>query len=1200
MKGYTLILLGSLIFATNAFSYSNEKFNSVTTPEEPKINLVRDQEIQQIKIVLGRRFAESRRPDIILRLAELYIERYRFYFLKENEIYQGMIKSGMKPYKVDHTKSRENLKYANQYCKLIMKSKVPFDRMDQVYYFLGYNASEMGNDKEALPYFKLVVEKYPKSPNAAEAYREMGEYYYSHQKFKESAFYYEKAAQFENVPSYPRVLYKLAWSKFKIREKSSALKLMKKVTELTGSDEKFVSLKEEAIRDLVYFYAESGDFKNAKDYFSNLSGGMEVYIRSLTILAATYEKEGKYTQALAMNKGLLEEYGDNKPEIAFQILRSNVELYHKMGDLRNEEIALNKMVKYFSEHQGDIASGEDAKANYLQAKSFLRLRVTELHKEAQKKKNIQLFSRSADLYEMYINAFLKDPDEDKLKKEKAEIRIYKTDALLAAGRENDALSDLETTLDDSFADAKLRRESGATLLNILIKKIDSTKTKKEEASQKTEEKFLEVAERFEKAFPNDALVSELKYKRARLEVAKSGPDGLSESARSILIELVQKYPSKPESLDSAQDLVSDLLKKKEEEKAVVLAKSFLSNHSLMASDKKGELKKYFNAIISRQSFQNIKALEGDKDSVRAAVEYEKLAKESQDKEVQFKSLNNAAVIYEQAGKADEAFRIYEKLDKKDELKRLAIQQVGQSRFSMAASLYYRLGLLDQFNEKEKSTFLRSSYLLYRNGNEDATLDKVIRRYLTDHCKKKSTSDCFDIAFDYVHYLIQNDKPQDALNLIRTNLDLKNAEVNFEIAQLYLKMHETNKAKNYLEQTLQLGKKSNSARERNFAAHAAYLLSESLYKQFMSLKLELPEERMKAITKQKLALAEKVAKQYQDIVSIGDGEWGIASLAQLARAFLSFSEEVANSPVPERIKSNPELLKKYSESLSGFAKPFESRAMDFFKQGYNKGIQLGVTAPVFVQLSRDLSRLNPRQFPPAEYVFAAVPEGIVGPIKETSIEALKDINHNWRTDIGSRIKKNSKEASAWIELGNAEVVMKHYSIARLAYEQALQLDGKDAIALNNIGMLIYRDRNYIEAGSALKKAAHVAEFNREIRHNLGQFYLSVRQFPMALDALKSTAARSPDDNEIQRSYGVALLGSSKFNDARSVLENIKAKKSDDFSSWYNWDVLMLMIGDEDEKSNSIDRMKEKLNTLPSEQAKAVETMIKNFSKKENSK
>ena len=84
----TFSTLGFPLVTTMANAYSVGEFDAVETSEEKNLNEIRDQEINQLKIVLGRRDSQNRRPDLMLRIAELYMEKYRHYFFKENEIYQ--------------------------------------------------------------------------------------------------------------------------------------------------------------------------------------------------------------------------------------------------------------------------------------------------------------------------------------------------------------------------------------------------------------------------------------------------------------------------------------------------------------------------------------------------------------------------------------------------------------------------------------------------------------------------------------------------------------------------------------------------------------------------------------------------------------------------------------------------------------------------------------------------------------------------------------------------------------------------------------------------------------------------------------------------------------------------------------------------------------------------------------------------------
>ncbi|MBI2606848.1 MAG: tetratricopeptide repeat protein [Deltaproteobacteria bacterium] len=1208
---------------TTAAGYTDAQFKSVTAPEEAQVAQVRDQEIAQIKIVLGRRFEESRRPEILLRLAELYVERYRFYFLKENEIYQKTLKAGAKPSRVDHTASREQLRQANEACRSILKSEVPFAKMDQVFYFLGYNAQEMGDDGEAVNNYETVVMRYPQSGFAAESFRNLAEYAYQKRDYRRAASYYEKAARFTSIASYPRTLYKLAWSYFRVRRRVEALETMKKAVRLSAGDEKFIALHEEALNDLVFFYADSGKFTDARGYFSGIKGGTDFYVKALGRLAKVYERDGKYREALAINSGLFSEHGASNPALAFQILQNDVELRAKLGDAKGEEAALNALVKYFSEHSEDIASGEDAQTAYAQAKGYVRARVTETHKEARKKKDKTLFSRSAGLYAMYLRAFLSKPHDAKERQERSQIRIYLTDALLAAGREDDALPELEAALADESGDPKLRREAGATLLDILIKRIDSARgsslrrgsrvegseaeSTARHAVQTAEKRFQEDADRFEEAFPKDPLVPELRFKRARLAAAHSGSEGLSKDARNALNDFIEKFPERPEAAEAARDLVADQLKRKQGDDAVELAGGFLKNQKLLAADKRGELKRYLNAVVSRQSFEDVKSIEKGEDYLRAAEEYERLAASAQDKEVAFKSLNNAAVNYERAGKIDEAFRVYSKMFAanpknaalKENLKHLALGRLAASEFVPAAALYAKLSADPRFTATEQLAFLRTAVALYWGMGDFVAAAAAGEKALKGGCAAKADPSCHELALDTARIHVEAGKSQDALRVLKDylakrRLGLRNAEANYMIGVLYEAMHEPGKARTYFEQAAShaagAAAKGIAARERGFAAHAAINLVEPEFRRFEALKIELPEAKLKAVTRQKLAMVERLVGRYQRVLSYGDGEWGIAALSRLARIFAGFASEIEHAPVPPNIASNPALKEKYRAQLKNVYAPMLQKADEYLRQGYKKGLQLSVTSPVFTELSRDLSARAPTEFPPAEFPLDPLPAGLIGAVKDDDAKALRKSGHEWRMSVTARLSKNPKDADAWVELANIEVISGRDRIAELCYEQALALSPKNAAALNNVSLIRIRAKEYLLAGQGFARAAGVAEFSKDVNLNLANYQMSFRQFPLAQALVDPLLKRFPEDRAIQISAAAAFLGTGKYAQAKGILDRLEAKDSKRFALWYNWSVWALLQGSKDEKEDALDMLKNRRGELGEDERKAVDVAL----------
>jgi tetratricopeptide (TPR) repeat protein len=1243
-----VILIAAALLLTigaplKALAYSQSEFDSVTTEEETQVGRVREQEITQLKIVLGRRFAEARRPDILLRLAELYIERYRFYFFKENQIHQNQYKQGHKPKYVNHERSHAELKAATNACLSILKSRVAFAKLDQVYYFLGYNAEESGKKKEAMHYFEIVAKRYPGSAYAPEAFRNLAEAAFEQEKYTKALGYYEQAARFTNVPSYPRTLYKLAWAQFKNRRKSDALETMKKVIDLSGANDKFVGLRDEALNDIVLIFSEAGRFQEAHDYFGKISGGPEVYTKALSKLSTVYEKRGDYRLAIRVNDTVIGEYGDKRADLVYDALGRNVELYRKLSDGKGEETALTKLVNYYGEHKSEIAKGsnEDARATYLRAKTYLRGKATEMHKEAQKGKSHAAYSRAADLYGLYLKAFLSSPDSDAERREASEIRAYRSDALLASGREAEAIPELERTMQEK-GDPKMRREAGATLLNLYIKKLDATHAAGKSDAE-TERRFTSTAETFEEAFPDDKLVAELRYKRARLAVGKSGPEGISKDARKTLKDLIAKYPARAESADAAHDLVADALKRKDTDEAVALSQGFLVNRPLLEAGKKTELEKYLHAIVSREKFTSVQDIEKDQKYSKAAPEYEKLAAQSNDAEVAAKALNNAAVNYERAGDTDNAIRILSAMiarnpsnpTPREELKRIASQALWTSRFADAAKLYGKLAAMPAYSYDERLSFARTAFWVsYGTGDlaigyvtATTALRELCEGAVTKKGKKPAGKHsavhgtthapashaagfndprCHELVLETGDLLLEAGRYQEGVAMLKSYLDRRlpeqrRAEAAFRLGTLYEKTHDPRKAAGFFEEAAQAvprkGKAKDAAgsRERNFAAHGAFLLVEPYFAKFTSMKLELPEAHLKAITRQKLGALEDLVTRYTNVVAYGDGEWGIAALERIYDAFSTFAVELSRAPVPhglDQVKAE-----QYRHGIEQVSAPMASKAVEFLNQGYQKGLQLGVTTPTFIALTQRLARRNPREFPPAHYSMNAEgnssPLRLLGPVEDDDAKDLLKPTHDWRKRIGQRLASNPKLPDSWVEFGNLETLAGRPKLARLLYEQALALAPKSAAALNNLSVVLFRERRNVEASQGFAKAVEAAEFNKDVQLNYAKALLAFHHFGAAMEHLRPLAGRFPDDKDVSEALAVALLGTGQVAAAAPRFEKLDAEGSKRFSLWYNWCVWALLAGEKGQKEKAMDRVKDRkdgLSALEKSQAEILESLL----------
>src|SRR5947209_5415098 len=79
-----------------AMTYSASELNALRASDEVKIRDIQIQEINQLRIALGRRLPTRRRADLYYRLAEIYAEAYHAEFVLEGRVHEKHIEGGQK------------------------------------------------------------------------------------------------------------------------------------------------------------------------------------------------------------------------------------------------------------------------------------------------------------------------------------------------------------------------------------------------------------------------------------------------------------------------------------------------------------------------------------------------------------------------------------------------------------------------------------------------------------------------------------------------------------------------------------------------------------------------------------------------------------------------------------------------------------------------------------------------------------------------------------------------------------------------------------------------------------------------------------------------------------------------------------------------------------------------------------------------
>src|SRR6185437_8790396 len=115
--------------------------------------------------------------------------------------------------------------------------------------------------------------KYPNSAMVFEGYRQLGESAYDNRDYHKALEYFDIAARKAPADELPTILHKEAWSYYRTRQYDRAVEVMKKAIDIASQHgEKFLSLKEEALRDMAVFMTEAGRAGEALGYFQKVAG----------------------------------------------------------------------------------------------------------------------------------------------------------------------------------------------------------------------------------------------------------------------------------------------------------------------------------------------------------------------------------------------------------------------------------------------------------------------------------------------------------------------------------------------------------------------------------------------------------------------------------------------------------------------------------------------------------------------------------------------------------------------------------------------------------------------------------------------------------------------------------------------------------------------------------------------------------------
>lgn len=1141
----SLMLLGSSqVYESTAMAagYPQTELRAVETKDERTLRELRDQEVNQLRIALGRRLPNHRKAELYFRLAEIYVEAYHAAFLMEGKVHERRLEKKVTDKLIDRASSLPFLGLAIKACDELIRLKISYSKMDQVYYFLGFANSELGKRKESIRYFEALVSKYPQSNFSGEAYRELADAAFSDTKYRKAITNYELSLKKGGDLQAPRTLHKLAWAYYRTKQFDLAVSTLKNAISLSQKGgEKYLSLKEEALRDMAIFMTETGKVDEAVEYFQKSAGDSAYYARVLERLGKQYERNLEFGRAVQVYESLLKTAGYDS-SAGFRVLVKLVDLELRQGKLQ-QALGRLKFVKWPAESDKD--SETLAAAQNLRA--MIRRTATEHHEKFRKKHKRADLEIAESFYTGYDTYILAHSDP---RSEKPEIAMYLAEVKRDLGKSKEASELYRKVLESK--DKRYAKEAGAlwtaSLTETMKKTAEGGGGIKQGEPSAVEKEFVEAADRLQNSLGNTNEAREASLRAAQVF---AGYKGTQKEAASRLREVMKRWEKSPQALVAARlliQMVSDQVQGNvatgdaaDDLKEVI--QEIRQMPGLLAADHESGGDKVKSAILEQEirvKLGTIAKEEKSKDFVDAAKGYENLAAESTQKEFAEKVYENAISAYFKAADYEGVDRVTSNWLKRFPKSSKAIESTKNTasfylivgRFDVASRLFERLGR-EMGDVKALETAARIEEGLGNIAKSQVLLSNTIELY-------PQSANRFKVAFNLAESFETAGKDSDAAKTYRYCMaggDQLQALCGIRLADMYLRDKDRDQALKTFKIIAALGKKKNESNATGAAiGYARYRLAEDLEKNAHFIPLQLPEQNLKKAMNQRLDFLESLGRAYSAATDAG-GPWGVTGLTRLAYWVLRFSSEIDTIPTPANAPA--EAIAKFRKNLEAVSLPLRRKAVNTWVDAYSKAVAGEVLSPTLPDLVDRLVEYKVKDMERAQGVRGhfrlgglAPDGGVAG--REDALKAVR-----------AKLVQNPQDANAWIDYGNLLWGQAKPFLAEIAYERAMVLGPQNPAAFNNRAVLEMsgeREDEWLKVAEAygllqdaLKKDSFylTAKFNKALVLNYYRLYAKAK--PLWEQVLHKEAAIDAQDGLAiaQQGMGDSKGAESSFSKANDL-------------------------------------------------------------------
>ena len=850
-----------------------------------------------------------------------------------------------------------------------------FSRADEAAYYLGQAYWSLDQRAAAVEAYTRLARSYPDSTWTPKAYLMVGEHYFDSEDLYKALVAYKKATTTDDPEVLDLALYKLGWCYYNVGEYKLATLSLRRVVQraMSGAAVGF-PLQDEALNDLVRFYADSGEIQDGVAFFSSL-GRPDLARRMTTRLARALNEQGEVESAVRLLQQVIAGAPD-APDAALH----QAEIVAMLATADRREALLVELSRYQRSYgpgsawwQRQDAAARSAPLEELEA--VVRGIAARVHEEARKQGPSGTASyRSAErLYAAHAAMF---PEHER----SYDVRFGEAELLYEIGRYGEAHAAYSAVLamapEGRHAEFCARAAIHAADKLVGEQPGDSPGDSPVEATALTEWEAAKVAaiDVYVARWPDGEDTLNMLYESGYLLYHRNHFGPAADRFRAV----IRRAPATPEAELAAELILDSLALAEDWEKLEEVAWAFYLQEGLGRSQRfKADTLAVYQSAHLKLGEAEVAA--GDLEA--AAARYAAFAAAWPASERADLALNNAAAHYAELGLLAEAMAARAALIeghprsdyRPDAMAALAYDRETVADFAGAAALYERL--FDGYPQHRDAADALYSAGVFREalGDTDAALRDLQRHLAAWPDDERAVAITLSVGRLYE----ASGQPARAGRVYRRMIGDEASGSLEERAFARLRYGRTLEAEGREAEAAAHFQASVAwadevgALSTEPAAEMRYALGAASVATYEAIALDTPPPgaspaaRDRAATERTLARGRALQAVRDDTLAVletGSGQWGLAALVRLAEAHEGMAAAFRGAHVPTHL--TPQQAEYYRMRLEDEAYKQEQQAAETYAAALGRAYELDLFNEATARANERLTRLRPDDFPPS--------------------------------------------------------------------------------------------------------------------------------------------------------------------------------------------------------------------------------------------